>query len=82
MKRLACCVLLLVGVALAVPALAQQSPRSKFYEFPEFEIDGDRKMPSVFQHQPRGKVKFERLLNLKKSFLGSLAESSEDVIFK
>jgi hypothetical protein len=82
MKRLTLCILLLAGMSLATPALAQQSPRSKFYEFPAFNIDGDRKMPSVFQHQPRGKVKFERLLKLKKSFLGSLAESADDVSFK
>ncbi len=67
---------------LAAPALAQNSPKAKFYEFPTLTIDGTIKQPTGQYHAARDKVKFGRLASLKKSMLGQLRESGQDLSLK
>ncbi len=58
------------------------SPKSKFYDFSEQLIDGQIKKPTALYTDARQKVKFERLLRLKKSFLQSLYNTSKEKVFK
>ena len=56
--------------------------KSKFYDFSEQLIDGQRRKPTALYINIREKVKFERLLKLKKSFLRSMFETSKNPVFK
>ena len=74
--------LVVVAITLfASTALAQQ-PKSKFYDFGEQVIDGEIKKPTALYTDSKNKVKFDRLLKLKKSFISSLNESSKERTFK
>ena len=69
--------LVVVAITLfASTALAQQ-PKSKFYDFGEQVIDGEIKKPTALYVDSKKKVRFERLLKLKKSFISSLNDSSK-----
>ena len=61
---------------------SQPKPNSKFYDFSEQVIDGHIKKPTALYTDSRQKVKFNRLLKLKKSFLAAALESAKDPIFK
>lgn len=56
--------------------------KSKFYDFSDQLIDGEIKKPTTLYTDARQKVKFERLLSLKKSFISVLLETSKDPVFK
>ena len=75
---------LMVVAALAMftsPALAA-SPTAKFYDFSDQLIDGEIKKPTTLYTDSRTQVKFDRLLNLKKSFIKSLLATSKERVFK
>jgi hypothetical protein len=59
-----------------------KQPRAKFYDFNEQLIDGEIKKPITLYTDARGKVKFDRLLRLKKSFLPELFATSKESVFK
>ena len=61
--------LLLVGEAQSKPPVKQNAVKSKFYDFNDQLIDGVIRKPTNLYVDARQKVKFERLLKLKKSFL-------------
>ena len=69
-------------VLMGNDALAQKSPKAKFYDFNEQVIDGEIKKPTALYTDSKKKVKFDRLLKLKKSFIPELMKSSEERIFK
>ena len=74
--------LIVVAITLfASTALAQQ-PKSKFYDFGEQVIDGEIKKPTTLYVDIKKKVKFQRLLSLKKSFIPQIEESSKERTFK
>ena len=50
----------------------------KFYNFDDLLIDGKVKKPQVLYTDARQKVKFERLLKLKKNFLPNLKNTRKD----
>ena len=56
--------------------------RSKFYDFNEQLIDGEIKKPTNLYVNSRQKVKFDRLLKLKKSFLPDLFKTAREKVFK
>tara|TARA_B100001123_G_C15103717_1_gene944623 strand:+ start:439 stop:714 length:276 start_codon:yes stop_codon:yes gene_type:complete len=58
------------------------SSNSKFYDFSEQVIDGQIKKPTALYTDARQKVKFDRLLKLKKSFLPEMLKTAKDPIFK
>tara|TARA_R110002074_G_scaffold245407_2_gene417335 strand:- start:243 stop:443 length:201 start_codon:yes stop_codon:yes gene_type:complete len=58
------------------------SPRAKFYDFNDQLIDGEIKKPSTLYTDSRDRVKFNRLLRLKKSFMKELFNSSKEKVFK
>ncbi len=67
---------------LSVTSAYSQTPRSKFYDFNEQIIDGEIKKPTSLYTDARQKVKFDRLLRLKKSFLPDLFKTAKDKVFK
>ena len=69
-------------LSVTVTEVAGQVPRSKFYDFNEQLIDGEIKKPITLYTDAREKVKFERLLKLKKSFLHRIFESAKERVFK
>ena len=58
------------------------SPKSKFYDFNEQLIDGEIKKPTTLYTDVRNKVKFDRLLRLKKSFIDDLLMTAKERVFK
>ena len=63
-------------------ALAQKKPKSKFYDFGAQIIDGEIKKPTALYTDSKKKVKFDRLLKLKKSFIPDLMDTSKEKTFK
>ena len=75
----------IIGVliyCLLPSAHAKPTPRSKFYNFDEQMIDGEVRKPTHLYVNARDKVKFERLLSLKKSFMRNLFDTSKNPVFK
>ncbi len=66
----------MTGVVLA------KQPKAKFYDFREQIIDGEIRRPTVIYSNAREKVKFERLLKLKKSFMPELFASGKERVFR
>ena len=79
MKKLI--IALLCTAFFASTAMAKE-PKSRFYDFGEQVIDGEIKKPTALYTEGRNKVKFNRLLSLKKSFLNKLMDSSRENTFK
>mgnify|MGYP001307707995 CR=1 FL=1 len=57
---------------------AKPIPKTKFYNFDDLLINGEYKKPQVLYTDARQKVKFERLLKLKKNFLPKLKDTKRD----
>ena len=69
-------------VTVVGAAPPKQSAKSKFYDFSEQLIDGEIKKPTALYTDARKKVKFERLLRLKRSFMRELFKTSKEKVFK
>ena len=86
MKRIsAALVILVLALALALPAFAappKKGDKSKFYDFSDQLIDGEIRKPTALYTDARQKAKFDRLLSLKKSFLPSMFRTSKEKVFK
>ena len=63
----------------AQSASAQEETKTKFYNFDNLLINGAYKKPSVLYTDRKRKMKFDKLLNLKKDFLSNLDNTSDDV---
>lgn len=63
-------------------AISAKTPRSKFYDFNDQIIDGEIKRPTTLYTDSRDRVKFDRLMKLKKSFLPELFKTSKERVFK
>ena len=58
---------------------AKDNPKkTKFYNFDDLLINGEYKKPQVLYTDTKQKVKFEKLLKLKKSFLPNLKNTQKD----
>jgi hypothetical protein len=68
----------LVASAQDAPPAAGGDTKTKFYNFDDLLIDGQYKKPEVLYTDARQRVKFERLLKLKKDFLPSLKATAKD----
>ena len=80
MKKL---LMVLLMVLITAPALGQESsPREKFYNFGETMIDGTRKVPPVIWVEGVKRPEFESLLDLKKSFMDEIEESSKERVLR
>ena len=69
-------------IFLNVTAISAKQPKSKFYDFSEQLIDGERKRPTTLYTDSRQQVKFDRLLKLKKSFMPKLFNTAKERVFK
>ena len=67
---------------LNAPTVTAGQPKSKFYDFNEQLIDGERKRPTTLYLDSREKVRFDRLMKLKKSFLPRLFNTAKERVFK
>tara|TARA_Y100000034_G_C6609613_1_gene265432 strand:- start:21 stop:224 length:204 start_codon:yes stop_codon:yes gene_type:complete len=67
---------------LNATATVAKQPKSKFYDFNEQIIDGERKKPTTLYVDSRQQIKFGRLLKLKKSFLPKLFTTAKERVFK
>ena len=56
--------------------------KTKFYNFDDLLINGKYKKPQVLFIDKTQKVKFERLLKLKKSFLPKLFDTAKERVFR
>ena len=83
MKAIAIALLLALAGA-PVTAIAQDAnkTKTKFYNFDDLMIDGQYKKPKVLYTDARQKVKFERLLKLKKEFLPKLKATAKDAALR
>ncbi len=72
------CVLSVILVLTSVAVGQNKSKKVKFYNFDDLLIEGEYKKPQVLYTDVRQKVKFERLLKLKKSFLPKLKDTKKD----
>jgi len=52
--------------------------KTKFYNFDDLLINGEYRKPQVLYTDSRQKVRFERLLKLKKDFLPKLKNTQKD----
>lgn len=83
MKRIVAAGLLLLAGIVAAPSTALAAePKAKFYDFSDQLIDGEIKKPQELYTDSRLKVKFDRLLSLKKSFVPSLLLTAKERVFK
>ena len=78
MKTLAAFILLLYPATI----LGNPAPKTKFYNFDDLLINGEYKKPQILYTDSRQKVKFERLLKLKKDFLPKLKSTQKDPSLK
>ncbi len=81
MRRMIGLIVALAFVLGSANAFAQDEggdTRSKFYNFDDMLVDGQLKTPDLIKNQARGKAQFKRLLNLKKSFMPKIEESTEE----
>tara|TARA_A100001391_G_C5028644_1_gene267738 strand:- start:426 stop:668 length:243 start_codon:yes stop_codon:yes gene_type:complete len=80
MKKIITLLLLISFMPLTVNA--KPPTKSKFYDFSEQLIDGEIKKPTALYTDSRQKVKFDRLLSLKKSFMPQLFNTAKERVFK
>ena len=76
-------VIIFIFIILNTTAISMaKQPRAKFYDFNEQLIDGEIKKPITLYTDARDKVRFDRLLRLKKSFLPELFDTAKESVFK
>jgi hypothetical protein len=79
MKKLTAALTCLLALSLTcTAALAQDpKPRTQTYNMEGLDLIGENRLPQLMVVQARDKVKFDRLLRLKKSFLPRIESSSQ-----
>ncbi len=75
-------IIIFLFLFLNATATVAKQPKSKFYDFNEQIIDGERKKPTTLYVDSRQQIKFGRLLKLKKSFLPKLFTTAKERVFK
>lgn len=72
--------------AIFAPQAVANPPNNKkkvkFYNFDDLLINGEYKKPQVLYTDSRQKVRFEKLLKLKKDFLPKLKNTAKDPSLK
>lgn len=76
MQRIVLIIVFFAVLIITATAFAQDEPKTKFYDFDDMMIDGELKVPEGLRQGAHKKAKFKRLLNLKKSFLSKIRETS------
>ncbi len=72
---------LLLATLLAGGALAQEEGgdevRTKFYDFGELNVTGDRARPTLLYQDAKQRARFERMFKLKRSFLPEVRRTAD-----
>lgn len=81
--KLRCLLILVFLMSVLIPSVSKSdgpksNTRTKFYNFDDLLINGEYKKPQVLYTDARQKVRFERLLKLKKDFLPKLKSTEKD----
>ena len=74
MIRVLALLFLLGGVSWSQEA---DEVRTKFYDFDELNLQGDRKKPALLYADAKQRARFERLFQLKRSFLPELRRTGD-----
>ena len=82
MKTLFITLLFIIFTLTTAMAAPPKGVKSKFYDFSEQLINGQVRKPTVIYMNHREKVKFKRLLSLKKSFMRQLFATNKNGVFK
>jgi hypothetical protein len=78
-KKIALWAVILLIFSVQVMAKPKNpSLKTKFYNFDDLLINGEYKKPQILYIDQKQKVKFERLLKLKKDFLPNLKNTEKD----
>jgi len=82
MKKAIFCFAMVATTVFASQAFAQDGdgdePRSRFYDFENMLVEGEFRSPDLMNMEGRGQAQFQRLLDLKTSFLPKIQESTEE----
>ena len=70
--------ILFFAFLVSFKSFAQDKTKTKFYNFDDLLINGEYKKPQILYTDSRQKVRFEKLLKLKKDFLPKLKQSERD----
>ena len=71
-------IFLLIVISFLLMGTNPKPNKTKFYNFDDLLINGEYKKPQVLYTDARQKVKFEKLLKLKKDFLPKLESTKAD----
>ena len=82
MKYLIAIVVFILIILNTTAIVIAKEPKAKFYDFSEQLIDGEIKKPTTLYTDSRQRVRFDRLLKLKKSFLPKLFDTAKERVFK
>jgi hypothetical protein len=82
MKYLIAIVVFILIILNTTAIVIAKEPKAKFYDFSEQLIDGEIKKPTTLYTDSRQRVKFDRLLKLKKSFLPKLFDTAKERVFR
>lgn len=74
--------LLLIAFSFLLIGAGPKPTKTKFYNFDDLLINGQYKKPQVLYTDARQKVKFERLLKLKRDFLPKLKSTKADPVLR
>ncbi|MBN2694369.1 hypothetical protein JXR93_06875 [bacterium] len=77
MKKLLIAMILLVNISIFAA-----EEKSKFYDFSDLMINGDFKKPEMLSIKDKKATKFDKMLNLKASFIPQIEKSDKDIAVK
>jgi len=72
------CLFCLFSASGALASPKSPDTKTKFYDFDDLLINGQYRKPQVLYIDSREKLRFERLLKLKKDFLPKLKNTQKD----
>ena len=82
-RTISAIVVFIVVLFVSFEGLSAKKPKNaRFYDFSDQLIDGQIKKPTTLFIDSRTRAKFQKLLNLKRSFRETLILSSKDPILK
>ena len=72
-------VLVVALLLLSAPALAQEADevRTRFNDFDELSLTGERARPNLLYSDARQRARFERMFNLRRSFLPEVRRTAQ-----
>ncbi len=81
MKKISILIFILF-MFVSFDAIAKDKDTTKFYNFDDLLINGKVKKPQVLWTDARQKIKFGKLLKLRKDFLPKLESTKKDKTFR